>query len=119
MELFKSNKLMFKLFFIYPLESNSNSPMKYFAITYSAFVITVQILCLVGSFLQIIEFMSTDLSQVLFVILQISAICSATFMLIIGITVQRKISNVMEMFQKIYDSSKKRCLFNEKNPSDS
>lgn len=106
MELFKTNKILFTLVFIYPIDKGVKLAWKYLITFCGLFIIGIEVVSVIGSILYVFRH-SNDLTEILYVFFQITAIFGAIITFLIGIILRRKFVALIKRIQNIYDSSKR------------
>lgn len=110
MELFKTNKLLFILFLILPIDKDVKLAWKYLIIFCGLFIFVVEVIGFIASIFYLLEHILDDLSEILYVFFQITALSTAIIGFIIGIVIGGKFVTLIEGIQNIYDSSKNSKL---------
>lgn len=106
MELFKTNKLIFTLLFIHPIDKDVKLAWKLLIIFCGLFIFGSTTFFLIGSTFYLIRHVN-DLAEILYTIAEVCAFVCVDLSFAIGIVNRNKYVALVKRMQDIYDSSKK------------
>lgn len=105
MKVFKLHQHLFTLLCIKSSDS-SKLHTKILNLIFTSIAFTSQLLCFISSTVYITEFIANDLENALFAVFEMVATASGLYSLIIVFMIREAIEDVLEKFQKFYDTSK-------------
>lgn len=104
MELFKTNKLLLTLLFIYPIDKDVKLAWKYLINFGGSFIFCIELIGLLGSIFYLKGHLD-DLADILYVFFQVIVSFGAIATFVICIIIRRKFEAFIETMQNVYDSS--------------
>lgn len=103
MKLFRTHQHIFRLLFIYPIESSATIQDKFLIILFGILVFFNQIFCWIGSTLFLEQYIEST-KYVIMVSVQIAALSASIYILVIAVLQRQKITSLIDEIQGIFDS---------------
>lgn len=111
MKLFRTHQHIFRLLFIYPIESSATIQDKFLIILFGILVFFNQIFCWIGSTLFLEQYIEST-KYVIMVSVQIAALSASIYILVIAVLQRQKITSLIDEIQGIFDSCEQKFFDN-------